>query len=523
MQQCLRGRAELAVVPAATVDDLRQCLLGEKYDLIHFSGHGCVDGPLAAMVKAALIAQMGLPAVPLQRCLPPAVAALRQWLRTEAVAGETPTAVLLQPGETPSARIESASAASGVGSSEGGVSTNSSEGGVSNTDPSYEPTRLRLTPSDFRTHRVGALAFEGATGALEPPPPEGLARLLVSGLAPGGAIFLNACDTLLQARWLLHHGASRVIYVAGRISDGAAAEFSRGFYEAFACGRGVGAAYETGQLAVELIYETEKHGCPALMERKPTASAPAAATAGPAAQSAAVPPLPPPPSGVPRRQRPSQQETPSVEAVDSPGLATASADAASKVASAAAAASDAAAADASYASGEGAALVVAAAPLAIAAASPLAAAAAPPFVSAPAASSPASGHPSGRVVEGLRTELADGPWKPAAVLELPEDFQEASVVGGGAPLLELVPMHSSKHAVPQLAVCETTPRMVRDALGRLHALGTFKIIVPRLEAALPVDKLPRPPPDAATFRRTHRLLGRAHELRVGVLNRLRTG
>ena len=52
LQQALRSSGvSLAVVPAATLDDLRSALLGQRFDVIHFSGHGCVDGPLAAMVK----------------------------------------------------------------------------------------------------------------------------------------------------------------------------------------------------------------------------------------------------------------------------------------------------------------------------------------------------------------------------------------------------------------------------------------------------------------------------------------
>lgn len=108
---------------------------------------------------------------------------------------------------------------------------------------------LRLTLADFSRHRVGSLAFESPSGAIEPPKPEVLARLLAGGLCRtgplgGGVIFVNACDTAVQARWLLQHGAPSVIFCPRRISDGAAAEFSRGFYEALASHLDVTEAYE---------------------------------------------------------------------------------------------------------------------------------------------------------------------------------------------------------------------------------------------------------------------------------------
>ena len=49
LQQVLGS--QLVVAPAATLDDLRAALLGRRYDVIHFSGHGCVDGPLQSLVR----------------------------------------------------------------------------------------------------------------------------------------------------------------------------------------------------------------------------------------------------------------------------------------------------------------------------------------------------------------------------------------------------------------------------------------------------------------------------------------
>ena len=128
--------------------------------------------------------------------------------------------------------------------------------------------RVMLRDADLVKHRVGALAFEGPTGALEPPKPDVLARLLIVSLAPShGVVFLNACDTYIQAHWLQQHGASHVIYAGSRISDAAASEFSRGFYEALAFGCATPEAYEQGKLAVELRYDTVQHGCPSLLQQ----------------------------------------------------------------------------------------------------------------------------------------------------------------------------------------------------------------------------------------------------------------
>ena len=52
LQQCLPPAvATLQVQPAATLDDLRQALLYQRYDVVHFSGHGCTDGPLLRMLR----------------------------------------------------------------------------------------------------------------------------------------------------------------------------------------------------------------------------------------------------------------------------------------------------------------------------------------------------------------------------------------------------------------------------------------------------------------------------------------
>ena len=129
---------------------------------------------------------------------------------------------------------------------------------------------------------------------LEPPAPDVLAKLLAYGLRDGGssssggggggggggrrvrAVFLNACETQIQAQSLLACGVGAVVYCRGRISDGAAAEFSRGFYEALARGRAVGEAYEQGQIAVErgtIPSSTDARTCSETARRRPEAAA----------------------------------------------------------------------------------------------------------------------------------------------------------------------------------------------------------------------------------------------------------
>ena len=73
------------------------------------------------------------------------------------------------------------------------------------------------------------------------------------------------------------------------------------------------------------------------------------------------------------------------------------------------------------------------------------------------------------------------------------------------------------HGSERMALCDSVPRMVRDSLGGLHSLGTLRVQVPVLEAALPIPSLLR---DPHFYRRVHRLLGRVHELRVTALNHL---
>ena len=61
LQQCLPPDvATLQVQPAATLDDLRHALMKQRFDVVHFSGHGCTDGPMLRMLRSALLQQHAL-------------------------------------------------------------------------------------------------------------------------------------------------------------------------------------------------------------------------------------------------------------------------------------------------------------------------------------------------------------------------------------------------------------------------------------------------------------------------------
>ena len=219
--------ASLNIQPAATLDDLQQALLMQTFDVIHFSGHGCIDAPLIRLLRQVLKSQRPeLEARPeVQQCVQPAISAIKQWLGREApLEADGPALRLtLHPpasGQAANASValEGAAASTSTPSRLGGGGDSGLEAPPPSAGPSRADLCLRLTQADFSRHRVGSLAFESQTGALEPPKPEVLARLLVGGLSRngpiggGGVVFLNACDTAIQANWLMQHGAPSVIY-----------------------------------------------------------------------------------------------------------------------------------------------------------------------------------------------------------------------------------------------------------------------------------------------------------------------
>ena len=227
LQQALRSAsAVLEVVPAATLDDLRAALMGKRFDVIHFSGHGCVDGPLQALVRHKTGGAVGSPQM---QYMATAVAALKHWLRSSGslsppsdtctgTAGSSTEAertvctLVIRP-----ASPDGCATAWVEGNDRGSDCTPHGDGSTHLSDTEHRSDavgagsvggeaesrdlRVPLRASDFIRHRVGALAFEGPTGALEPPKPDVLARLLLAGLEPRqGVVFLNACETHIQAR-----------------------------------------------------------------------------------------------------------------------------------------------------------------------------------------------------------------------------------------------------------------------------------------------------------------------------------
>ena len=581
LQRCLPpSTAALHVQPAATLDDLRQALLQQRYDIVHFSGHGCTDGPLLRMLRQTLLSQHAIDA----QCNPavrqtflPAVSALKRWLQGQAssdvspgrggnggrggangggsgggAGGESRLVLTLQPGTIPRAWLSvdghrfdadtetrrdstpqsvptsprvsvsavepppTATGASGAdasgcdaklagssccsstslttdGWSSPAASATGGNGGGGGGGDSTELT-LQLSWADFCHHRVGALAFEAQNGSLEPPKPDVLARLLASGLTSSShllgagqpprcgvaAVFLNACETAIQARQLLAVGVPAVIYCDGRISDAAASEFSRGFYEALASGCAVPQAYEQGQLAVELRFEHEQHGCPQLLlhqlEQQREMMRGGAAVGGTGRGA------PPPPSllASAAERPPTTQSRPLTQA-------------STAVPSCAPVQSfdhrDGGGGSSGSGGGGG---------------------------GGDDGSSGGSGSCSDSSCATAHTAAATTGVAYGAL----EFFEGESCAGKQPPLQELVPMPGSH----RMAVCDSEPRMVRDAYGKLHPLGHAGITVPVLEAALPIA-VHMATHDTTTplYRRVVFLLGRGHELQASALARIDHG
>ena len=467
LQQALRSaRATLEVVPAATIDDLRTALCGKKYDVIHFSGHGCIDGPLQALVRNKLAGSSdGLLRSP--QLLPRCTAALKQWLQTsglhtnEGCGSDELCTLVIRP--TP---IEGGDPEICVDLQQ----PTPSESPPAASGPASGDVCLSIRGADLIRHRVGALAFEGPTGALEPPKPDVLARLLAGGLdSRHGVVFLNACDTHIQARWLREQGCQSVVYAGSRISDQAASEFSRGFYEALACGCATAECFAQGQLAVELRLDPTAHGCPKLLHstampgggdglRCSNAHAHASPSGNLAgcsgssavgASAAALQPLPPPEVAV--------------SAAATVGLLQVG------------------------------------------------------FGSVPLASTPAV------VLSSAGTTGGSHNLQQASTFAdtLLEEFSGETVSGCAPPLRELVPMPGASGS-RQLMVCETSARLVRDRLGRLHALSSSQMAT--CERSDDLDRLSAAQRQLMTLAQRHAtLLGAAQKLRWGVLQQLEDG
>lgn len=119
----------------------------------------------------------------------------------------------------------------------------------------------------FSGHGAGeeGLAFEDATGQTKFIDSDGLAGLFAE-FPKVECVVLNACYSEVQARAIAQH----VRYVVGMsraISDGAALEFSVGFYTALCAGRDVAGAYRSGCAAIRLAGFRENE-TPVLMNQQ---------------------------------------------------------------------------------------------------------------------------------------------------------------------------------------------------------------------------------------------------------------
>lgn len=104
----------------------------------------------------------------------------------------------------------------------------------------------------FSGHGTGhELVFEDTRGRPQVVPPEALAEFLSSYSPPISCVVLNACDSIAQGE-LLSLGIPYAVGFRGSITDEAALEFSRGFYDALAAGKDVEDAFREGSLCVKL-------------------------------------------------------------------------------------------------------------------------------------------------------------------------------------------------------------------------------------------------------------------------------
>lgn len=95
------------------------------------------------------------------------------------------------------------------------------------------------------------LAFENELGQINLIPQEALANTLQRYSPPIECVILNACYSNIQAN-LISLGVLYTIGMDGAISDEAAIEFTRGFYDAIGAGKNIEFAYEEGINRMEL-------------------------------------------------------------------------------------------------------------------------------------------------------------------------------------------------------------------------------------------------------------------------------
>ena len=105
----------------------------------------------------------------------------------------------------------------------------------------------------FSGHATGqGLVLEDERGEPQPVPQDALADLLSAHSPPIECVILNACYTDIQGQ-LISLGVPYAVAISGAISDAAAIEFSRGFYDAIGAGRDFEFAFQEGHRAVRLM------------------------------------------------------------------------------------------------------------------------------------------------------------------------------------------------------------------------------------------------------------------------------
>ena len=117
--------------------------------------------------------------------------------------------------------------------------------------------RRKLLGGDYRIvqfsgHGTGQeLVLEDALGKPQPIPQEALAEFLSAYSPPIECVILNACYTDVQGK-LVSLGVPFTIGINGAISDAAATEFTRGFYDAIGAGKDIEFAFQEGCRCVKL-------------------------------------------------------------------------------------------------------------------------------------------------------------------------------------------------------------------------------------------------------------------------------
>lgn len=104
----------------------------------------------------------------------------------------------------------------------------------------------------FSGHGTGkGLVLENELGEIQIVPQKALAEFLSDYSPPLECVILNACYTKKQGR-LVSIGIPYTIAMEGPISDPAAIEFVRGFYDAIGAGKNIEFAYQVGRRTVEM-------------------------------------------------------------------------------------------------------------------------------------------------------------------------------------------------------------------------------------------------------------------------------